>query len=836
MADSTVSKFAPEFGSLVNPLVQGALGAYGRPAVDQAATADRPFIAGAIPGLTPQQKGALNWTNTLTTRPIDTTAQRNMVYQGTRPTTRVATGAFDTRAGLRAANPYDELVRKRAMTDFDEQASQASARRAAQQIGTRGLNTKTGLGNAQFGRDMERQRGDLNSQLLQRGFETGRQQYNADQTRALQAAMGNQNASGRDRALSLQGSNQLQALENFERSAMAQNAGALQGMGSMVAGREQAVADYPWNQVNRLRSVLSGTGQQSNAAGAPWWQTAAGLAGTGASILNSTGAFGNNRWLGNLFSSGAGSGAASAGTSLLDGIASGAGFADGGYVDDEDEPRGAFDFQYDDDEEDDPVAEQPDVIDTDYWEVGALPAPDGGGEDGVVYEEGGGADEPVIAEQGGALAPPAPAQGALAPAGLASKLPTSGYTQAQLMAALEAAKPRAAANQGSSSADAIASLLLGIGSAPTRDFGRAVGAGGQAMQATLAARKREDQLAEQARQKAAALEAKTISDQMGKDRDIQGKALTTEYVQSETGKRELAKLDAMAAKGELDRASAERRTALQNASRERASLGSAGIHAAATRDAARIRSEVEKVPDVVRIQRIRDALPEGSPQRAELDEIIKSRATGQYEKEEDKGAVKRYYETVLPETEGAQAGLANVRLARDLNRAGVTGRFAETQAAVGSVLSALGADGKAVQKAQTIEQLRGILERSVLAEQTQQKGTQTEGDAQRIRASVGSITNTQEANDFLLRAAEAQFLRKQERQQFFDAYRDKTGKYTGAEAAWNKSLQETPLIATNPKTGKPMFFNEFVEEAKRLNGGSVPMDAVLRDWRSRAKG
>lgn len=595
MADSTVSNFAPEFGSLVNPLVQGALGAYGRPAVDQAATADRPFIAGAIPGLTPQQKGALNWTNTLTTRPIDTTAQRNMVYQGTRPTTRVATGAFDTRAGLRAANPYDELVRQRAMTDFDEQASQASARRAAQQIGTRGLGTKTGLANAQFGRDMERQRGDLNSQLLQRGFETGRQQYNADQTRALQAAMGNQNASGRDRALSLQGSNQLQALENFERSAMAQNAGALQGMGSMVAGREQAVADYPWNQVNRLRSVLSGTGQQQSQGSAPWWQTAAGLAGTGASILGQTGAFGSGGWLGNLFSSGAGSGLAAGGGSMLNGIASGAGFADGGYVDDgDDDSRGAFAFDYDDDDPD-PDGE---VIDAEFAEVapgedyagGQDKEPDGGGEDGVVYEEGGG-DEPQLegAEAMpalGALAPPAapasPQQGALQAPGLAGKLPTSGYTQAQLQAALAAAAPRAQANPGSTSADAIASLLLGIGGANTRDFGRALAAGGQNMQATLAARKRQDQINEQARQRAALAEAKTISDQMGKDRDIQGKGMIAEAGNIASMDREIRRLEAQEKQGTLNRAGRIELAKLQDAAamertRLKAAVTQAGI-------------------------------------------------------------------------------------------------------------------------------------------------------------------------------------------------------------------------------------------------------------------
>lgn len=614
MADSSVSNFAPEFQPLIAPLVGGALEAYNRP-VNQ-----------AVPGLTPQQQGALNWTNTLTTRPIDTTPMRNLVAQGTRPTMQidpsqyrqglgVATGAFNTAAGMQAANPYDELVRKRAMEDFDQQASQASARRAAQQIGTRGLNTKTGLGNAQFSRDMERQRGDLNSQLLQRGFETGRQQFNVDQARALQAAMANQQdnrsgralglqaqmanqqTQGRDRALSLQGANQLQGLENFERQAMLQNAGALQNTGSMVAGQQQALYDYPWNQVNRLRSVLSGTGQQTSQASAPWWQTAASLAGTGTQLYN-TGIFSN------LFGSGA-----SAAQPALD-IAN-AMFADGGIIDDEDEPRGAFAFD-DEDEEDpaaDPVAEQPNAIDADYWEMGATEE----------EPEGGGSDAPVIAEQGegfappaqGALAPPAAAQGALpAPAGLAARLPTSGYTQAQLMAALEAAKPRASGQQTSAGMDALSALLLGIGGANTRDFGRALAAGGQNMTATLNARKRDDMLREQARQKAAALEAKTISDQMGKDRDIQGKALTTEYVQSETGKREMAKLEAAEKQGALSRENALRLGEM----RTKAQLATANIGASATRYAADRRASAEGGPTALQRDLAAAGLKPGSPE------------------------------------------------------------------------------------------------------------------------------------------------------------------------------------------------------------------------------
>lgn len=598
MADSQVSNFAPEYASLVPYVTQGALEAYQRPA------------SAAIPAINPQQQGALNWTGTLTNRPIDTTPARNMVYQSQAPTSRVATGAFDTAAGLRAANPYDDLVRGRALADFDEQASTARARRAAQSVGNKSLGTKSSLANAAFDRDTDRQRGDLNSQLLQRGFETGRAQYNTDQGRALQASMSNQQASARDRQMALQGAGALQGLDNYERSAMTQNIGALQGAGSMIAGRDQAMTNYPWQQVNNLNSILQRSGSQTTQGDAPWWQTGAALAGTAATAataLANSGAFGASGWM----------------------TGANGWFADGGEIDD-DEPRGAFAFDYN--EDDDPV------IDAEWMEIPADESPDdeqmmtadegqdvmiGGGDDPMTQEPSGyqigalglsqpaetGMEAPVMdgalmtGSPMGALGPAQPAMGALA-----SRLPNSGYTQAHLAQAQAEMDPRARpTNRIAQGTDALAALLLGIGGANTRDFGRAVAAGGQGLAAQQAVAKKEQMLNEAARQKAAGVKAKMISDAIGKDRDLQGRGMIADAGNEASMAREIARLEAQEKQGGLNRENQEKLARL----RSQATLQAAGIAANATLGSARLR---EGAPTAVQKDAIAAGLKPGTPE------------------------------------------------------------------------------------------------------------------------------------------------------------------------------------------------------------------------------
>lgn len=76
---------------------------------------------------------------------------------------------------------------------------------------------------------------------------------------------------------------------------------------------------------------------------------------------------------------------------------------------------------------------------------------------------------------------------------------------------------------------------------------------------------------------------------------------------------------------------------------------------------------------------------------------------------------------------------------------------------------------------------------AVLQRQLEQKGPQTEADAQRITQTGAQLGSTIEANRFLLSVAKAQIKRGQAQRDFYDAWFRKNKTYDGAENAWYQS-------------------------------------------------
>jgi len=81
----------------------------------------------------------------------------------------------------------------------------------------------------------------------------------------------------------------------------------------------------------------------------------------------------------------------------------------------------------------------------------------------------------------------------------------------------------------------------------------------------------------------------------------------------------------------------------------------------------------------------------------------------------------------------------------------------------------------------------------------EQKGPQTEYDAQRITSIGAQLGNTKEANRFVLNVAKAQLQRDIEQRAFYTKWRDKNKTLEGAEDAWfagpgSKSLFESPAL------------------------------------------
>ena len=133
-----------------------------------------------------------------------------------------------------------------------------------------------------------------------------------------------------------------------------------------------------------------------------------------------------------------------------------------------------------------------------------------------------------------------------------------------------------------------------------------------------------------------------------------------------------------------------------------------------------------------------------------------------------------------------------------LNKGFDTGSFTDSKAAAAKVLGALGV--KDAEKYATDSQaFLANASAAVLQRQLEQKGPQTEADAQRITQTGAQLGNTKAANEFVLKIAKAQLQRDVEQRDFYANWRDKNQTFNGAENAWStgpgsKSLFERPEL------------------------------------------
>jgi hypothetical protein len=150
------------------------------------------------------------------------------------------------------------------------------------------------------------------------------------------------------------------------------------------------------------------------------------------------------------------------------------------------------------------------------------------------------------------------------------------------------------------------------------------------------------------------------------------------------------------------------------------------------------------------------------------------------------------------------AGLANRTLPSieanltALNKGFDTGFGKETVAAGASVLAALGVKN-AEKFATDAQQFQSNAISAVLQKQLEQKGPQTESDAQRIEQIGAQLGKTKAANEFILGTAKEQLKRDIEQRNFYDRWYKTNKTYDGAEDAWfagegGKSLFERPAL------------------------------------------
>ncbi|NDB70731.1 MAG: hypothetical protein EB015_22530, partial [Methylocystaceae bacterium] len=222
----------------------------------------------------------------------------------------------------------------------------------------------------------------------------------------------------------------------------------------------------------------------------------------------------------------------------------------------------------------------------------------------------------------------------------------------------------------------------------------------------------------------------------------------------------------------------------------------------------------EKPATPTEVQRLineRDALPPNDPNRAVYDRAIIKATTHspgttvnlprqEIAEQSDRGKLLvKQYEAV---SEAARIGARSLPALESnmaiLDKGFETGFGTETTAAAANVLAALGVKDaeKYATKAQTF---LGNASAAVLQRQLEQKGPQTEADAQRITQTGAQLGNTKEANRFLINVAKAQIKRDIEQRDFYDKWWKANKTYDGAEDAWyagegGKSLFERPEL------------------------------------------
>lgn len=131
-----------------------------------------------------------------------------------------------------------------------------------------------------------------------------------------------------------------------------------------------------------------------------------------------------------------------------------------------------------------------------------------------------------------------------------------------------------------------------------------------------------------------------------------------------------------------------------------------------------------------------------------------------------------------------------------------------------------------------LDQYKGVLSQSVLSEQLKQSGPQTENDAKRIEATLGNTKNINEANQLILKYQLALAERETLLADKAEEFRESTGKIDGWRKGLRQYVRETPLAANNPKSGRLVFWNEYLESMREQNPEASD-EEIMQSWRDK---
>ena len=166
-----------------------------------------------------------------------------------------------------------------------------------------------------------------------------------------------------------------------------------------------------------------------------------------------------------------------------------------------------------------------------------------------------------------------------------------------------------------------------------------------------------------------------------------------------------------------------------------------------------------------------------------------------------------------------------------------TGFGTEARGTLAAVVNAVLGDGIGDALTNTnlpaLQAFRGVSARLVNSELNKAKGPQTEGDAQRAKSTLASLTNEVDANRFLVKSLRATNARKIEQSAFYESILERDGTLKNADKEWSAFKRKTPMLSASvldQESGLPMFFNEFSAKAQAANP-SASKEQIINAWR-----
>jgi hypothetical protein len=166
-----------------------------------------------------------------------------------------------------------------------------------------------------------------------------------------------------------------------------------------------------------------------------------------------------------------------------------------------------------------------------------------------------------------------------------------------------------------------------------------------------------------------------------------------------------------------------------------------------------------------------------------------------------------------------------------------TGFGVEARGALASAVNAIFGAGTGDSLTNTnlpaLQAFRGVSARLVNSELNKAKGPQTEGDAQRAKSTLASLSNEVDANRFLIKSLRATNARKIEQSEFYSEILERDGTLTEADKEWSAFKRKTPMLSASvidQQSGLPMFFNEFSAKAQAANP-DASKEQIINAWR-----